>query len=69
MMGLLTGHSNKRTLHKLSLVNSPEASEMAACVFCDCEALAALGFRHLGQHFVKLDDLEEISVSRKLHVV
>jgi len=42
---------------------------MAACVFCDCEALAALGFRHLGQHFVKLDDLEEISVSRKLHVV
>jgi hypothetical protein len=42
---------------------------MTACVFCDYEALAALGFRHVGQHFVKPGDLEEISVSRKLHVV
>jgi len=42
---------------------------MAACVLCDCEALAASGFRHLGRHFIKPGDLEEISVSRKLHVV
>jgi hypothetical protein len=42
---------------------------MAACVLCDREALAALGFRHLGRHFMKLGNLEEISVSGKLHVV
>jgi len=42
---------------------------MAACVLCDYEALAALGFRHLSQHFMKLGDLEEISVRGKLHVV
>lgn len=42
---------------------------MAACVLCDCEALAALGFRHLDRHFMKPGDLEEIFVSTKLHVV
>lgn len=42
---------------------------MAVCVLRDCEALAALGFRHLGRHFMKLGGLEKISVSRKLHVV
>ena len=55
-------------LHKLELVNSPEcdrckqASETVSRVLCDCEALAALRFRHLGRRFLKLGDLEGISV-------
>jgi hypothetical protein len=76
MMGLLTGHRHlKGHLHKLGLVNSPEcdrckkASETASRVLCNCQALAALRFRHLGQHFMKPGDLEEMSVSRILRFV
>jgi hypothetical protein len=76
MAGLLTGHSHlKGHLFKLGLVNSPEcdrckqASEMASHVPCDCEALATLGFWHLGQHFMKPGDFEDISGSRILHFV
>jgi len=36
-------------------------------VFCDCEAIATLIFRHLGQRFVKLGDFENMFVSRLLH--
>ena len=76
MTGLLSGHCHlKGHLHKLVLVHSTEcdrckqASEMASHDRCDCEALAALRFKHLGQHFMKPGDLEEISVSRILHFV
>jgi hypothetical protein len=64
---------SERTFHKLGLVISPEcdrckqASEMASHVLYDCEALAALRFRHLGKHFMKPGDLEKIYVSRILH--
>jgi len=70
MTGLLTGHCHlNRHLNKLGLVNSPEcgrykqASETVTRVPCDCVALATLRFRHLGWHFLKPGDLEEISVS------
>ena len=76
MTGLLTGHCHlKGHLFKLGLVNSPEynrckqASEMASHVLCDCEALATLRFRHLGHHFMKPGDFEDISVSKILHFV
>jgi hypothetical protein len=55
-------------LHKLELLNSVEcdtckqASETSSRVLCDCEALAALRFRHLDRRFTKPGDLEEISV-------
>jgi hypothetical protein len=68
LTGLVTEH-----LFKLGLVNSPEcdrckqASEMALHVLGDCEALAAIRFRHLGHHFMKLGDFKDISVSRLLH--
>jgi len=51
--GLPTGHCHLKELCKLGLVKSPEcerckqASEKASHVLCDCEALAALRFRHL----------------------
>ena len=76
MTGLLTGHYHlKGQLFKLGLVNSPErnrckqASETASHVLCDCEAWATLRFRHLGRHFMKPGDFEDISVSKILHFV
>jgi hypothetical protein len=76
MTGLLTGHCHlKGHLFKLGLVNSPkcnrckQASETASHVLCDCEALATLRFRHLGHHFMKAGDFEDISVSKMLNFV
>jgi hypothetical protein len=69
--GLLTGHCHlKGHLLKLGLVDSARcdgcklASETASRVVFDCEALAILRFKHLGQHFMKPGDLEPISISR-----
>jgi hypothetical protein len=66
MMGL-TGHCHlKRHQFKLVLVNNPECdrckwtSETSARVFCDCESLAMLRFRHLGQLFMKPGDLKDM---------
>jgi hypothetical protein len=63
LTGLVKGHCHlKRHLFKLGLVDSPEcerckqASEMALHVLGDCEALAAIRFRHLGHHFMKPGD-------------
>jgi hypothetical protein len=39
---------------------------MASHVLCDCEALVTLRFRHLGCHFMKPGDSEDISVSKIL---
>jgi hypothetical protein len=76
MTGLLTVHCHwKGHLFKQGLVNSPkcdrckQASETASHVLCDCETLATLRFRHLGRHFMKRDDIEDISVSKILHFV
>jgi hypothetical protein len=46
-----------------------QASETASHILCDCEALAALRIRHLGQPVMKPGDLDDISVSRILHCV
>jgi hypothetical protein len=76
MTGLLEGHRHlKGHLLNLGLVNSPECdrckqeSQTASHVICDCEALATLRFRHLGRHFMKPGDFEDISVSNILHFV
>jgi hypothetical protein len=45
------------------------APQMASYILCDHEALATLKLRQLGQIFMKLDDYEDISVSRILHTV
>jgi len=60
---------------KLGLVDNPgcgrckEAIETPSNVLCNCEAIATLRFRHLGQHFIKPGDFEDISVSRIWHSV
>jgi hypothetical protein len=41
---------------------------MASHVLCDCVELATLRFQHVGHHFMKPDDFEDISV-RILHYV
>jgi hypothetical protein len=60
-MGLLRGHCHlKGHLFKLGTADSPrcnkcrQAHEMASHILCNCEALATLRFKHLGQHFMKL---------------
>jgi hypothetical protein len=40
---------------------------MASHVLCDREALATLRFKHLGHHFMKPRDFEDIVVSKILH--
>ena len=76
MIGLLTGLSHvKGHPFKLSLVNShqcdrcKQASEMASHVVCDCGALATLGLGHLAYNFMEPDDIEDICVSKILHIV
>ena len=74
MTGLLIEYCHlKGHLLKLVLVNSHEcdgckqASEMTSHILCHCEALASLRYRHLGHHFLKTGDFEDISVSKILH--
>jgi hypothetical protein len=46
-----------------------QAFETAWYVPCACEALASLRFRHLGCHFMKPSDFEDISFSKVLHFI
>jgi hypothetical protein len=76
MTGLLTGHCHlKGHQFKLGLVNSSnsnrfkQASEKASHVFRDCKTFTTVRFRHLGHHFMKPGDFEDISVSKILHFV
>jgi len=56
----------------MGLVNSPgfdrckQASETATHILCDCEVLATLRYRHLGCHFLKPGDFDDISVNKIL---
>ena len=70
---LVTGHCQLKG--HLGLVNIPkcdrcmQVSETTSNVHCDCQALDTLRSRHLGHHFMKPADFENISVSRILHFV
>ena len=65
---LLTGHFHLSG--HLGLVDNPgcgrckQAIETVSDVLWNCEALITLRFKHLGQHFMKPGDFEDISVSR-----
>jgi hypothetical protein len=76
MTGLPTGNYHvKGCLLRLRLTDSPEynrckqAFEMVSNVLCDCATLTVLRFRHLDQHFLKLGDFANISVSKVVHFV
>jgi hypothetical protein len=55
---------------RLGLVYNPtcdickQTFETTSHVPCDCEAFTAFRSRHLGQHFLKQSDFDNISVSR-----
>jgi hypothetical protein len=46
-----------------------EADESAAHVLCDCEALASLRFRPLGQFFMKPSDFYDAPIGKVLHFI
>jgi hypothetical protein len=66
----LKGH-----LFKMGLMNDPtcerciEADVSATHVLCDCEALAYLRFRHLGQFFMESGDLYDVPIGKVLHFI
>jgi len=75
-MGLLTRHCHSNGhIFQLELVYKPgcgrckQASETASHVLRDCGALAVLRCRHLGHHFLKSGDFDDISISRAMHFV
>jgi hypothetical protein len=63
VVGLFTGHCHlKGHLFKLGLTDDPicgrclEENESATHILCDCEAVAHVRFRHLGQFFMEPSD-------------
>jgi hypothetical protein len=71
------GAANRKPSFKrtLGLAHSPggkrfiQASETASNILSYSEALAIVRFRHLCQHFKKLGDFENISISRILSFI
>jgi hypothetical protein len=62
--------SSKGHLFEMELMNDPicerclEADESATHVLCDCEAIAHLRFRDLGQFFMEPGDLYDVPISK-----
>jgi hypothetical protein len=44
-----------------------EEEESATHILCDCEAIAYLRFRHLGQFFVEPNNYYNASINKVLH--
>jgi hypothetical protein len=73
---LFTWHCHlKRHLFKLGLTDVHtcerclEEDESATHVLCDCEAIARLRFRHLGQFFMAPSDFYDAPISKVLHFI
>jgi hypothetical protein len=76
IVGLLTGHCHLNGhLYKLGLSDCPtyerclEEDESATHVLCDCEAIAYLQFRRLGQFFMEPSDYYDTPISKALQFV
>jgi hypothetical protein len=46
-----------------------EEDESATHILCDCEAIANLRFRHLGQFFKESSDYYDAPINRVLHFI
>jgi hypothetical protein len=75
-MGDFTGHRHlKGHLFKLGLTGDPtcerclEDDVSATHILCDCEAIACLRFRHLGQFFMEPSDYYDAPVHKVLHFI
>jgi hypothetical protein len=73
MVGLFTGHCHlERHLFKLRPTDDStckrclEDDESATHILCDCEAIAYLRLRHLGQFFMEPSDYYDASYIRSL---
>jgi hypothetical protein len=76
MLGLLTGHGHlKGHFFKLGLINDPicercqEEDESATHILCDCEAVAHIRLRHLGQFFMEPSDYYDAPIVKVLHLI
>jgi hypothetical protein len=67
--------SSKGTLFKFGLTDDStcerclEEDESATHVLCDCEIIAHLRFRHLGQLFMEPSDFYDAPISKVLHFI
>jgi hypothetical protein len=73
---LLTGHCHlKGHLFKLELANNPicerclEEDQSATHILCDCQAIAYLRFRHLGEFFMEPSDYYDAPIDKVLHFI
>jgi hypothetical protein len=76
VVGLLTGHYHlKGHLLKQGLTDDPtcerclQEDESATHILCDCEAIAYLRFRGLGQFFMEPSDFYEAPIIKVLHFI
>jgi hypothetical protein len=46
-----------------------EDEELATHILCDCEAIANVRFRHLGQFFMEPSDYYDTPINRVLHFI
>jgi hypothetical protein len=73
--GMFTGHCHlKGHLFKLGMTDDPICEGAwrkmnQPHVPCDCEAIAHLRFRHLGQFFTEPGDYHDIPISKVLQFV
>jgi hypothetical protein len=75
-IGLFTGHSHlKGHLFKLGLTDEPtcerclEEDESTTHALCDCETIAHLRFRHLGQFSMAPDDYYNAPIGKVLQFI
>jgi hypothetical protein len=67
--------SPKRTPFQIGLINDPicerclEEGESATHILCDCEAIAHIRFRHLGQFFMEPSDYYDAPIDKVLHFI
>jgi hypothetical protein len=65
----------KRTPIQLGLADDPtcerclEKDELATHILCDCEAIAYLRFRQLGQFFMEPRDYYDAPINKVLHLI
>jgi hypothetical protein len=76
VVGLLTGNYNlKGHILKLELTDDAicerclEEDESATHILCDCEALAYLRFRRLGQFFMQPSDYYDAPINKVIHFI
>jgi hypothetical protein len=67
--------SPKRTPFQLGLTDDPtwelclEKDESPTHILCDCESIAYLRFRHLGQFFMEPSDYYDAPINKVLHFI